>query len=123
MDADGQPTTDPEAALKGSLVSAGGYKGWGLGLMVEILTACLTGGTPSRQVRPLKAPEGPPHDLGHTFLLIDPADSAFHDRMAALGAAVLADPGCRMPGQGKRPAASAEVPQDLWDLVARLTQG
>jgi (2R)-3-sulfolactate dehydrogenase (NADP+) len=29
VDAQGNPTTDPEAALAGSLVSAGGYKGWG----------------------------------------------------------------------------------------------
>ena len=36
VDAEGKPTTDPEAALKGALVSAGGYKGWGLGLKVEL---------------------------------------------------------------------------------------
>ena len=41
VDVDGRPTTDPDAALKGSLCSAGGYKGWGLGLMAEILAACL----------------------------------------------------------------------------------
>ena len=29
VDAEGRPTTDPEAALAGSLVSMGGYKGWG----------------------------------------------------------------------------------------------
>ena len=32
VDADGNPTTDPEAALKGSLLPAGGAKGWGLGV-------------------------------------------------------------------------------------------
>jgi len=40
VDASGAPTTDPEAALGGALVSAGGYKGWGFGLMVELLAAC-----------------------------------------------------------------------------------
>ena len=71
VDADGQPTTDPEAALAGSLVSMGGYKGWGFGLMAELLAAGMTGGTVSRQVAPLKAPEGAPHDLGQYYLLID----------------------------------------------------
>lgn len=123
VDADGQPTTDPEAALKGSLVSAGGYKGWGFGLMAEILTSCLTGGTPSREVKPLKAPEGAPHDLGHTFLLIAPGEDAVYDRIMALGEAVAQDEGCRMPGQGKASASFVDVPEALWAMVDRLTQG
>ncbi len=67
VDAEGNPTTDPEAALKGSLVSMGGYKGWGFGLMAELLAAGMTGGVLSRDVKPLKAPEGPPHDLGQYY--------------------------------------------------------
>ena len=82
VDADGNPTTDPEAALGGSLVSVGGYKGWGFGLMAEILAAGMTGGTVSRNVKPLKAPEGAPHDLGQYYLLTDPAVSPeFLDRL------------------------------------------
>ncbi|MEH6830325.1 MAG: Ldh family oxidoreductase, partial [Sulfitobacter sp.] len=61
LDADGNPTTDPEEAIKGSLVSMGGYKGWGFGLMAEVLAAALTGSVLSRDVKPLKAPEGAPH--------------------------------------------------------------
>ncbi len=43
VDADGNPTADPNAALAGSLNSAAGYKGWALGLLVETLSAGLTG--------------------------------------------------------------------------------
>ena len=50
VDADGNPTTDPEAALAGSLVSSGGAKGWGFGLMAELLAAGLTGSTLSQDV-------------------------------------------------------------------------
>ena len=57
LDAEGNPTTDPDAALKGSLVSMGGYKGWGFGLMAEVLAAAMTGSVLSRDVKPLKAPE------------------------------------------------------------------
>jgi len=35
--ADGQPTTDPNAALKGAFTAWGGHKGSGLGLMVQLL--------------------------------------------------------------------------------------
>jgi LDH2 family malate/lactate/ureidoglycolate dehydrogenase len=34
---DGQPTTDPNAALKGAFTAWGGHKGSGLGLMVQLL--------------------------------------------------------------------------------------
>ena len=54
LDKDGKTTTDPEEALKGTLVSAGGYKGWGFGLMAEILVAGMTGGRISKNVAPLK---------------------------------------------------------------------
>jgi len=44
MDADGIPTTDPQAALDGLPMPLGGYKGTGLAIMVEILCAVLSGG-------------------------------------------------------------------------------
>lgn len=121
VDANGNPTTDPEAALGGSLVSMGGYKGWGFGLMAEILAAGLTGGILSRDVKPLKAPEGPPHDLGQFYILIDPSTSPdFQPRLTALAAAASADPGARMPGQGKSPSDPVEVEENVWALMQKL---
>lgn len=119
VDAEGRPTTDPEAALKGSLVSVGGYKGWGLGLMVELLAAGMTGSVTSRGVSALKAPEGKPHDLGQFYLLIDPADG-FADTFAKVAAAVAEDPGARMPGQGRVLADPIEVDPEAWGLARRL---
>ena len=121
VDADGNPTTDPEAALGGSLVSMGGYKGWGFGLMAEILAAGLTGGILSRDVKPLKAPEGPPHDLGQFYILIDPSTSPdFRARLSELAAAASADPGARMPGQGKSPYDPVEVEENVWAQMQKL---
>ncbi|KMK66238.1 Ldh family oxidoreductase [Puniceibacterium sp. IMCC21224] len=124
VDANGQPTTDPEAALAGSLTSTGGYKGWGLGLMVELMTAGLTGGVTSRDVKPLKAPDGAPHGLGQVFLLIDPGVSeVFADRVAQVAAAVAMDPEARMPGQGKAPRSEVDVPDALWSQLTALAAG
>lgn len=50
MDAEGYPTNDPVAGLKGLLVPLGGYKGSGLAMMVEILCAVLSGGAMSTHV-------------------------------------------------------------------------
>lgn len=44
VDGKGQPTTDPKAVIEeGALVSFGGYKGYGLAFMVNILTGLLSG--------------------------------------------------------------------------------
>lgn len=118
VDADGKPTTDPEAAIAGSLVSMGGYKGWGFGLMAEILAAGLTGGVLSRDVKPLKAPEGAPHDLGQFYVVIDPGNAPdFAEKLAILARSASQDAGARMPGQGKVPATSVEVSDAVWDMV------
>lgn len=124
VDAEGHPTTDPEAALAGSLVSLGGPKGWGFGLMAEILAAGLTGSVLSRDVRPLKAPEGPPHDLGQYYLLIDPGvGDVFGDRITALADIVAQDPGARMPGQNRTLPDRFEVDPAAWAQAQALAAG
>ena len=41
LDKDGKPTNDPEAALEGSILPFGGFKGYALSLLIEILTGPL----------------------------------------------------------------------------------
>ena len=43
IDADGNPTTDPAAALKGAQLPFGGYKGASIALMIELLAGALVG--------------------------------------------------------------------------------
>ena len=43
MDEDGKGTTDPSAALKGALLPFGGHKGYGIGILVDLLTGALAG--------------------------------------------------------------------------------
>jgi len=122
VDAEGQPTTDPEAALRGALVSAGGYKGWGFGLMVEILAAGMTGSVNSLDVSGLKVPDGPPHGLGQFYILIDPATHGDHfaERFARVAEAVAAQEGARIPGVNRVAMNEVDVPDALWDLVSGL---
>ncbi|UWR21496.1 Ldh family oxidoreductase [Sulfitobacter sp. S190] len=124
LDADGKPTTDPTAALGGSLVSTGGYKGWGFGLMVEILAAGMTGSVLSRDVKPLKAPEGAPHDLGQYYVLIDPGTAPdFAQKVQALADHIARDAGARMPGRGKTGQDPVDVGAQTWDLITGLAEG
>jgi len=43
LDEAGSPTTDPDAALKGTLLPIGGPKGYGLALMIDVLAGLLSG--------------------------------------------------------------------------------
>ena len=125
VDAEGNDTTDPKKALEGSLVSAGGYKGYGLGLMVEVLAGALTGSLLSTEIPPLKAPEGPHHDIGQFYLVIDPASFAgdgFWDRLEAIGAAVDAQPGARLPGSQRAEVTSVELEESVWESVQALAE-
>lgn len=121
IDKHGNPTTDPEEALAGSLVSTGGYKGWGFGLMAELLAAGMTGGTVSRNVKPLKAPEGAPHDLGQYYLLMDPDTSPeFFNILKQVEEGVAMDEGARMPGQGKQDMDPVELEENVWNQTLAL---
>ena len=125
VDADGKPTTDPEAALKGALVSAGGYKGWGLGLMVELLAAGMTGSVNSLDVKGLKLPDGPPHGLGQFYILLDPTTYGddFGDRFTRVADAVAQQDGARIPGAKQTAKDVIDVPDTLWAQVQTLTRG
>ena len=122
VDEHGVTTTDPDAALRGSLSSAGGYKGFGLGLMVEVLAAGLTGGRASVDVPPLKTRDGEPHDLGQYYVVIDPAahDDGFAEQLVALAETVAEDPGARLPGAGRPVRDAVDVPDELWALITGL---
>ena len=49
LDAAGQPTTDPEAALAGSMLPFGGHKGSAIGTMIELLAGIMIGDLTSRE--------------------------------------------------------------------------
>jgi len=70
MDADGRPTTDAKAALKGSLSPMGGPKGSGLSFMIDILSGVLTGSTATGKVKEITDISGPA-GTGHCFISIN----------------------------------------------------
>lgn len=118
----GAPTTDPEAALKGALVSAGGYKGWGFGLMAEVLAAGMTSSVNSLDVSGLKLPDGKPHDLGQFYILMEPG-ADFASRLSRVATAVAEQDGARIPGQNRKPRQDVEVPDALWQACQALAHG
>lgn len=121
LDAEGQPTTDAAAALKGSMRPAGGAKGFGMGLLAEVLASALAGAVASREASPFSGPDGGPPATGQCFLALDPASFAdgFGGRIATLTAAIEAQPGARLPGS-RRAAARARTAAEGVTVEAAL---
>ncbi|MEH6358506.1 MAG: Ldh family oxidoreductase [Pseudomonadales bacterium] len=126
VDQKGNPTDDPNAALEGSLVSAGDHKGYGFGLMAEVLAAAVTGSLNSVSAPPLKTPEGPAHDLGQFYFLVDPttfSGDAFWDRLNTLSEAIDCQPNSRLPGATKEDVHEVSIDEELWRKVEALAAG
>jgi LDH2 family malate/lactate/ureidoglycolate dehydrogenase len=65
------PTDDPNAAAHQGLIQPlGGYKGYGLSLLIDILTGALSGGGFSTQVKTLYKDIAIPSQVAHTFAAI-----------------------------------------------------
>jgi (2R)-3-sulfolactate dehydrogenase (NADP+) len=125
LDPDGQATTDAAAALKGSMLPAGGAKGFGAGLLVEVLASVLSGAVGSREASPFSGPAGGPPATGQCFIAIDPDAFApgFADRIAALVGAIETQDGARLPGARRVAARSRTMVHGVIvddDLLQRL---
>lgn len=102
VDANGKPTTDPEAGLAGTMVPMGDAKGTALALMVELLAAGLTGANFAAEASSFIDAKGPPPGTGQLLIAIDCAalgGPAVLARFAQLAAAIEDQPGARLPGR------------------------
>ena len=132
LDAEGQPTTDPEQALKGSMAPSGGYKGFGIGLLVEVMAAALSGATLGIHASPFSGTQGGPPRTGQCFLALSPdafSSDTFDDRIQALTQAFATQGEARLPGSrrlGDRQLSESDgvsVDQSLVDKIQSITVG
>jgi LDH2 family malate/lactate/ureidoglycolate dehydrogenase len=106
-DANGLPTTNARRAMEGLVLPAGGYKGYGIALVNEILSAVLPAATlsvdVSRQFLAANAQEQDAWGIGHLAVAIDPSafqdPDTFLDRVTGLAERI----------RGSRPALGVDV--------------
>jgi (2R)-3-sulfolactate dehydrogenase (NADP+) len=99
LDAQGNPTTDPEAALAGTMLAAGEAKGASLALMVEALAAGMTGAHFAFNATSFLDDKGGPPGTGQMIIAMHPeAVGGGVAHMAELFAAIEVEPGARLPG-------------------------
>ena len=129
VDADGNPTTDAKAAMQGTNLPMGDAKGYALVLMVEILSAVLTGSNCGFEASSFFAAEGEPPHVGQFYIVLNPqtfAGDGFSERLEVLLMATLEHPSTRLPGQRrydirtKSVSDGVDLPDGLYnDLLAR----
>jgi ureidoglycolate dehydrogenase (NAD+) len=105
IDAAGAPIRDPAKAASATLLPAAGAKGFGLAILVELLSGVLAGAGVAGEVASMYADLDRPGNNGHLLLAIDIARwmpiAQFHIRAEALAAALTApegSQGVRLPG-------------------------
>ena len=105
LDAEGQPTTDANAALAGSMLPLGAVsspKGAMLAMVVELLVTALIGAHFGFEASSFFVDEGNRPGIGQAFVIIDPGALAgadgYLERIEVLVAEMLRDDGVRLPG-------------------------
>ena len=105
LDAQGQPTTDAQAALAGSMLPLGAVsstKGAMLALVVELLVTAVIGAHFGFEASSFFVDEGNRPGIGQVFIVIDPSamagNDSYLDRLEVLVAEMLKDDGVRLPG-------------------------
>ncbi len=101
LDINGRATIDPEEALKGSLLPAADAKGANLALMIEILSAALTGAFFGYESSSFFSEEGTPPQTGQLLLAIDPhcfGKTHFLQRIEELIHQIEQQENTRLPG-------------------------
>ena len=73
IDRAGKPLTDPRRAAEGFLLPIGGYKGYGLALVVGLLAGTLNGAAMGKDVIDFNADTSSATNTGQAIMAIDPA--------------------------------------------------
>lgn len=125
LDNKGRPTTDANEAVKGVLLAFGGERGANVALMVEVLSAGLSGANWSVDAPPFaRGAEGP--GTGMFVLAIDPEvfGPGFDTRMQSQIGRLAGDYGVHIPGLAKAAARrkstdhGISVPHEIYRRIA-----
>ncbi|MEL7000111.1 MAG: Ldh family oxidoreductase [Pseudomonadota bacterium] len=110
FDASGAPTTDPQAAMDGTMAPMGDAKGAQLVLMVEIMAAALSASCFGFEASSFFKADGPAPRVGQFLLGVNPepfSGGLFGARLEDLIGEIEAQPGARLPGMKRLVAREA----------------
>jgi (2R)-3-sulfolactate dehydrogenase (NADP+) len=122
LDRRGNPTTDPVQGLAGSMAPSGGYKGFGQGLIVEVMCAAVAGALRGPEMGSFMENDGKPIGCGQFFIAIAPekfSGGAFARQVEALAKSVTAQKGARLPN-ARREASKKKLGREGLPIARAL---
>ncbi len=130
VDAEGNPTTDPNEILKGALLAFGGYKGSSISMMVELLSAAMIGESFSFEAAERDIADGGPPQGGQFVFAINPSlvrgNDDWADHAEGFFDKIYAQDGTRLPGdrryqnRAKHDKEGVEVSPIILEKIAAL---
>ncbi|MCH1941242.1 Ldh family oxidoreductase [Holdemania massiliensis] len=72
IDKEGNPTIDPDEAMSGFVLPTGGFKGYGIAMIIDILSGFLSGAAYLNKVRKFYSESGDCMNVGHLIIAINP---------------------------------------------------
>ena len=125
IDADGQPTTDPKAAMAGAMLTFGGHKGSAISTMVELLAGIAIGDMTSQESMAFAAGTPTLPYGGEIIIAIDPdmllgADKAEHIERSERFLNQFNAAGARLPSQRRFQARQQHQQQGYLELADSL---
>lgn len=131
IDRNGKPTTDAEEGLKGSMAPAGGYKGFGMGLIVETMCAAVAGANRGPEMGSFMDSDGLPIGNGQFFIALEPkvfSGGLFDKQIERLVASITSQSGARLPNQRraenikKNLKGGLTIEKELYDKIKAYTE-
>lgn len=131
VDAQGRPSTDPQAVAAGAMLAFGGHKGSALSTMVELMAGTLIGDWTSLESQAFDAGGGGAPCHGELVMAFDLArlsggDPAAHQARAEAMFEAITGQGARLPSQRRYAARErslvqgARVPRALYDEMVSM---
>jgi len=122
IDPEGEPTTDPVKGLAGSMAPSGGYKGFGQGLIVEVMCAALAGANRGPQMGSFMEDDGRSVGCGQFFIALAPdrfSGGQFAKQVTALAKSITVQDGARLPNS-RREANRKRLSKESLPIDAAL---
>ncbi len=127
VDRDGNPTTDPQAALNGAMLTFGGHKGSALSLMIELLAGPMIDDLTSMESMAFSEGKGGAPYHGEILIAFDPAKfnggrGVENDERAERLFAEILDQGARLPSQRRYEARARNTERGYVEISEGLHQ-
>ena len=127
---DGKNTADASVALKGTMAPTGGYKGFGMGLFVEIMSACLTGSNLGIEASSFSNDQGGPPGTGQFFIGINPEkfSNTFENKIQKIIQSIESQENARVPGSKRIKNYTTNInneiniKEELYDKIISLNK-